>query len=130
MALLGLDHGEKRIGIAISDGLYITAQAKGHFLFKDMPSFMEELKKYIKQENIHKIVLGLPLNMNGTDSAQTRNAREFAEEKKKNVEIPIELWDERLTSKFADKLLISSGMRRDKRKKKIDGLAAQIMLQS
>ncbi|MBU0650340.1 Holliday junction resolvase RuvX [bacterium] len=129
MRLLGLDYGEKRVGIAISDGLGITAQAKGCIEYKELDKLIQAIKNIIKEEGISKIVLGLPLGSDDQETAQTKKTREFGNLIEKEIGLPLEYSDEGLTTCSAEDILISAGMSRKKRKKKIDGLAAQIMLQ-
>ena len=127
--VLGLDHGEKRIGVAISDPLHITAQSLGYIENKGQAYVHQAIREYNEQYMLSKIVVGLPIKLDGSDTPQTKKVRAFVEQLEE-LNIPVELYDERLTSVSAENMLISAGMRRDKRKQKIDGLAAQIMLQT
>jgi len=130
MALLGLDFGEKRIGMAVSDGLFITAQVAGKIEYEGERGWEEPLKAAVQKYSAHKIVVGLPIRMDGKDTAQTTKTREFIENVKAIVSIPVDSYDERFTSVSAQRTLISAGVNRKKRKQVIDGLAAQIMLQT
>ena len=132
MRILGIDFGDKRIGLAISDPLGFTAQAvavigKGESFEKDI----QELKKIIKKyEGVDEIVVGLPITMSGEIGKQAQKVLEFVEALKGSFKININTWDERLTSVVAEKTLISAGLSREKRKKVIDKSAATFILQS
>jgi putative holliday junction resolvase len=130
MALLGLDYGERRIGVAVSDALFITAQSAGYIDCQKTPDIIAEIKNLIEKRGIDKIVVGLPIRLDGKDTAQTEKTRNFIEELKQELDVAIDSFDERLTSKAAERTLISAGMRRNKRKQKIDAMAAQMMLQT
>jgi len=129
MKILGLDIGEKRIGIAISDALGIIAQGLETFYRENPPGIIEKLRKIVKEEGVSAIVVGLPLNMDGTEGPKAKEAINFADELKKEIGLPVKLWDERLSTVEVEKLMISAGASRAKRKKKIDKLAAQVILQ-
>ena len=132
MRILGIDFGEKRMGIAVSDPLGLTAQAvavigKG----KDFETDIKELKKIIKKyDGIDEIIVGLPKTMKGEVGEQARKVLEFVEALKNNFKINVGTWDERLTTAEAEKTLISAGLSRQKRKKVIDKSAATYILQS
>ena len=130
MKYLGLDLGKKRIGLAISDDLNITAQALGFIAFKDLNSFINDVIQLVAEKGVTKFVVGNPRTMKGTESAGSLRAKEIAERLKDKTGIDAVLWDERLTTVAAEKILISANVRRKKRKQKIDSLAAQVMLQS
>jgi len=128
--VLGIDVGEKRYGISISDALKITAQNLKTIEYRDKKSLFVELKNIINSENVGEVVIGLPLNMNGTHGDAAKKAIGFADELKAQIDIPIVMWDERLSTKQAERMMISFNTSRGKRKKKIDGIASQIFLQS
>ncbi len=130
MALLGLDYGEKRIGVAASDRLFITSQVVGYVPADQEKDMLQcDLEALLQSHKVIKIVVGLPLQLNGKDTPQTQKTREFAEWLETVFpDIPVVLFDERFTSVSANNILISAGVRRGKRKQKVDGLAAQIML--
>lgn len=127
---MGLDFGTKRIGIAISDELLITAQGVNSLERKELKYDLEEISRLARENNVEEIVVGLPLNMNGTYSAKTKEAAVFVDELLKVVNIPVKTWDERLTSAQAERVLLEADVSRAKRKKVTDKLAAQIILQS
>jgi len=122
--IIGIDYGEKRIGIAISDPLGITAQPAA------VISNISELKAIVGQyEGIDEIVVGLPKTMKGELGIQAEKVLKFVEELKNAFQIPIKTWDERLTTSAVTKTLIAGGLSRKKRKKVIDKSAAAFMLQ-
>lgn len=130
MRSMGLDYGDKTIGIAISDKMGWTAQSKGVIRRKNLTDDFHELKKYIDEYTIDEIIVGLPKNMNGTLGKRAEKTHQFVNFLKKRVELPIKLWDERLTTRQAEGILLEADMSRKKRKKVIDQLAATIILQS
>lgn len=126
MRILGLDVGEKRIGVAMSDGLAITAQGLDTIARDDMAS----LGNIIKDHGIAEIVVGLPLNMDGTKGKNAQDAILFAEKLKKEFSIPVKMWDERLSTLYAEKEMIKGDLSRQKRKRLSDRVAAQLILQN
>ncbi|MBL7069154.1 MAG: Holliday junction resolvase RuvX [Candidatus Omnitrophica bacterium] len=126
MRILGLDLGEKRIGVAISDALRITAQGLDTIDRDDRPL----LAKIIKDNDVSEIVVGLPLNMNGTKGEKAEDAALFADMIKREFSMPVELWDERLSSVSAEKEMIRGDLSRKKRKRLSDKIAAQLILQN
>ncbi|TCT27076.1 putative Holliday junction resolvase [Melghiribacillus thermohalophilus] len=131
MKILGLDVGEKTIGVAVSDAFGWTAQGiktiKWDGMFKTVE---DELKNLIHEYQIEKIVVGLPKNMNGTIGERGTACQQFAAKLQDTFNIKVELWDERLTTMAAERVLLSADMSRAKRKKVIDKMAAVIILQS
>lgn len=132
MRYLGLDLGTKTLGISISDklGIVATTYKTLHFEEANYSSLIDELKKIIEIEKIDLIVLGLPKNMNNTCGEATERTMNFKNLLNQNINIKVELQDERLTTKEADSYMIQAGVSRKKRKKKIDSLAANIILQT
>lgn len=131
MRILGLDVGTKTIGIAASDELGWTAQGV-ETLRRDMDDptkDWEKLAQLIQDLEIKKVVVGLPKNMNGTIGPSGEACQQFAEELKQRFELPVILWDERLTTVAAERMLIAADMSRKKRKKVIDKMAAVLILQ-
>lgn len=129
MRIMGLDVGEKRIGVAISDPFGWTA-VRMFVLEVDGQDAVRRLGELIREEDIEKVVIGLPRNMNGTDSEQTRKVREFAKALESMISIPMEMWDERLSTVAATKSLLEADLTRARRKKVVDGVAASLILQS
>jgi len=129
MKILCLDIGTKRIGVALSDPLCITAQGMTTLLREKDDALIHTVRDIILSEGVNEIVIGLPLNMDGSEGPQAKESIRIAELFKKELDIPVKLWDERLTTMEAEKLMIAGDMSRKKRKKKIDKIAAQIILQ-
>lgn len=129
MRILGLDIGDKTIGVAVSDAIGLTAQALKVIWRSSVDQDIEELKKIIDEYQVQKIIIGLPKNMDGTLGHQAEKVKKTYDKIKKALKMPVELWDERLTTVEAKRLLIRADMSRKKRKKVIDKLAAAFILQ-
>ena len=131
MRYLGIDLGSKTIGVAMSDTTLTIASTYKTIFFKneDYNSTIEEIMSIIKEYNITKIILGLPKNMNNTLGERAEITLKYKELLEKNTDIPIAMFDERLTSVISNNILIEADMSRKKRKKKVDSIAAQIILQ-
>lgn len=131
MRTLGLDVGTKTIGVAASDEFGWTAQGVETIRrnLDDPEKDWEELARLIKDLTISSVVVGLPKNMNGTIGPSGELCQQFGEEIKRRFMLPIILWDERLTTVAAERMLISADMSRKKRKKVIDMMAAVLILQ-
>lgn len=129
MRVLGLDVGEKTIGVAVSDPLGLTAQGIKTIERKGKKSDIEELKKICSDYTVDTIVVGLPKNMNGTIGPQGEKIINFSEFIKDNINVPIKLWDERLTTVAAHKAMLEADLSRAKRKKLVDKVAATYILQ-
>ncbi|MEZ4845655.1 MAG: Holliday junction resolvase RuvX [Bdellovibrionota bacterium] len=127
MRIIGIDYGQKRVGVAMSDPLGITSQPLP-FIPNDKNMF-PQLKKLVEENQVQEIVVGLPITMKGTSSEMTIEAEKFAEDLKKHVSIPVILQDERLSTMESEKLLISADVSRKKRKEVRDSMAASIILQ-
>jgi len=125
--ILGLDIGEKRIGVAISDASQTIARELEIIQVANQKQALQEIAKICSENNIEKIIVGLPLNSDGEDTEQTKRVRNFVE-KIKNYEI--EFIDERFTSQQALKIQQKVGMKAKKSKKNLDSLAAVIILQT
>jgi putative Holliday junction resolvase len=130
MRILALDHGTVRIGIALSDETRTIAQPREFIPAEPFSDFLNRLKEIIRTEQVDFIVVGIPRNMNGSYGPAATKAQEFITVLKEALTVPVRGWDERLTSVQANRILIESGMRREKRKKKVDQTAAAILLQS
>lgn len=129
MRIMGLDYGDKTIGIAVSDILGVTAQSKGTIRRTSLQDDLGLLNKYIVNYQIKEIVVGLPRNMNGSLGARAQKTEQFVNFLKKRIDLPVKYWDERLSSVEAERLLINAELNRDKRKKVVDQVAAAIILQ-
>ncbi|AFA47773.1 Holliday junction resolvase RuvX [Acetobacterium woodii] len=128
--ILGIDVGDKWIGVAVTDPLQITAQGVMTLKRKTRDDDLQAFRDLIEKYEIKKVVAGLPLNMNGSESAQTRKTVNFCQFIKKRLNVEIIYIDERLTSAWSEKILIEGNVSRENRKEYIDMLAAQIILQS
>ncbi|MGB2706034.1 MAG: Holliday junction resolvase RuvX [Candidatus Omnitrophota bacterium] len=128
--ILGLDIGSKRIGVAVSDELGITSRGLSTIERRNDEEVRTHLRNIISREGVKEIVVGLPLNMNGSYGPQAKGAIAFADNLKENLNIAVKLWDERMSTMEVERILIDAGTSRAKRKKKIDKLAAQVILQS
>ena len=127
--ILCLDVGTKTIGVAISDGLGMIAQGIKTIERKSFKKDFAELRKFKEEYPIELILVGLPLNMNGSDSAQTELVRNFCKKLENSLQMKVELWDERLSTAAVERVLIDADMSRKKRKKVVDKLAAVYILQ-
>lgn len=128
--VLGLDVGSKTIGMAVSDPLGITAQGLETLRRKNKRTDFGRLNEVIRQYQIAEIVVGLPLRMSGNEGTQSEKMRGFAEDLRKAFGLPVHLWDERLTSAQANRLLRESEMSIQRRGEVVDRLAAVLILQS
>ena len=131
MRCLGLDLGSKTLGIAISDRTNCIASVYTTLFFKDENycSLIEPLSKIVEKEEIGTLVLGFPKNMNNSIGTRAMVTLEFKDMLEKEFGLPVVMEDERLTSVISNNILISANMSRNKRKKKVDGMAAEIILQ-
>jgi len=126
---MGLDLGEKTIGVAISDPLALTAQGLKVIKRSASDLEMKEIAKIVKEYEVTEIVVGYPKNMNGTIGPRAKMAEEYANSLKNELALPVRLWDERLSTIGAERVLLEADISRAKRKKIIDKMAAVIILQ-
>jgi len=128
--ILAIDYGEKNIGLALSDPMrmfakpFITLQNKG------FESICHELKLIIREQNVEKIILGLPLSVAGLDTNKTKEVRQFFQNLSESIDKPIILWDERYTTCDAKEILINKGLSIKESKKVIDQTAAALLLKN
>jgi putative Holliday junction resolvase len=127
--VLGLDVGDKRIGMAVSDPMGVTAQFVGTLVRSQSPTDFDEIVKTAEEYGVASIVVGLPKKLNGSSSPQTKKVEDFLNTLKKKTDIPVHSWDERLTTTSAEASLLEANVRRRARRKVVDSVAAQIMLQ-
>ena len=127
--IMGLDIGDKTIGVAVSDLMGMTAQGIKTIKRTSKKNDIEEIKQIIKEKQVNLIVSGLPKNMNGTVGPQGEKVQKFCELIKEETGLEIEFWDERLTTVAAEKTLITADVSRKKRKNVIDKMAAVLILQ-
>ncbi len=131
MRKIALDIGTVRIGIATSDPMGIIASGYETFVrTKDYEADLKNIARLAEEKQADTFVLGLPLNMDGSEGEKVREIRAFADDLRKYTDKKIVFQDERLSTVSAEKALIESGMRREKRKKVVDKVAATIILQS
>lgn len=132
MRIMGLDFGAKTVGVAISDPLLITAQGIEIIRRKDENKLRQTLARIealILEYEVEEIVLGLPKHMNDTEGVRVELTKEFKEKLERRTGVPVNLWDERLTTVAADKAMIEAGLRREERKENVDMVAAVLILQ-
>src|SRR3989338_9137966 len=127
---MALDAGDKRIGVAVSDETNTIATGIGVIERKANGKDVEKIKDYAKEYNIDKLIVGLPLNLKGEETIQTKKVNEFIAVLKENLSIPIETFDERFSTMQCEKFLISADVSRKKRKMVLDKMAAQVILQT
>jgi putative Holliday junction resolvase len=130
MRVLAIDHGSKRMGIALSDEMKMIAQPLEYILSEPFAGFLARLKEIIHEKQVELIVVGMPRNMDGSYGPAALKVEEFIAVLKDAIVIPIKSWDERLTSAQANRFLLQANVRRSKRKEKVDKTAAAILLQS
>ncbi|NLN48786.1 MAG: Holliday junction resolvase RuvX [Clostridiales bacterium] len=131
MRIMGLDLGDKTIGVAVSDETKLIAQGYATIRRKGLANDLDNLAEIIKEKQINKIVLGLPKNMNNTIGERGNKSIEFAETLKNHLnDMEIVLWDERLTTVSAERVLLEADVKRKRRKNHIDMIAAVFILQS
>ncbi len=130
MRILALDHGSKRIGVAVSDETRTIAQPLEYIPAGPFADFLARLRQLIREKEIGLILVGLPRNMDGSYGPAAEKVQTFVAALREAVVVPVKTWDERLTSAQANRVLIQGGVRRDKRKEKVDQTAAAILLQS
>ncbi len=127
--LLGIDPGKKRIGLAISDEDKLVSTPLKTILKKKFFDFIKEIKEIIEENNIKGIVVGNPLNMDGSKGASSQSSNDFAKNLSNNISIPVTMWDERLSSEGAFKLSANTGVNTSKKIEKLDQNAASFILQ-
>jgi putative Holliday junction resolvase len=127
---MGIDYGVKRMGVAVCDPMEMFATPLCVVQVKNDDHAVSEVKRLIDETGAESIVVGLPINMNGTKGPMAERTEAFAERLRQVTGLPVNLWDERLTSSMAERTLIEADVRREKRKNIVDMLAAQAILQS
>jgi putative Holliday junction resolvase len=130
MRILALDHGTKRIGFAVSDELKMIAMPLEYIPAEPFADFLARFKEIIREKEVELILVGMPRNMDGSYGPATMKVEAFVAALKGALTVPVQTWDERLTTAQAQRSLIQVGMRRAKRKAKVDKTAAAILLQS
>jgi putative Holliday junction resolvase len=128
--ILALDPGTKRMGVALSDELGWTAQPLETYERRSLATDLAHVQDLVRRHEVGRIVIGMPLHMSGRSSPQSKLAEEFLHQLEEALDVPVIPWDERLTSKSAEALLIEANVSRKKRKGAVDRVAAAILLQS
>lgn len=132
MRIMGLDFGSKTVGVAISDSLLLTAQGVEIIRRKEENKLRQTLARIealIVEYEVEEIVLGLPKHMNATEGVRVELTQEFKEKLERRTGLPVTLWDERLTTVEADRIMMEAGVRRENRKEYVDKIAATLILQ-
>lgn len=130
MRILGIDFGQKRIGLAVSDLLGLTAQGLETLRVQNREQFLNDLSKICHDQNIREIVIGLPVNMNGSIGPKAQEILKLVPAMEEKLHLPVKTWDERLTSRQAGRLMIEERLSRKRQKETSDRLAATILLQN
>ena len=132
MRIMGLDFGSKTVGVAVSDALLITAQGI-EIVRREQENKLRRtlarIEELIKEYEVEKIVLGLPKNMDGSSGERVEKTMEFKAMLERRTQLEVIMWDERLTTVAADRLMMEANVRRDNRKKYVDSIAATFILQ-
>ena len=130
MKILGLDYGDRKIGVAVSDAFGWTAQGVEVIVRRSDEEVLNRLETIIREHAVEEIVLGLPKNMNGTIGPRGELSKAFAETLKQSFGLPVHLWDERLSTVSAERALLEADVSRKKRRQVVDKMAATIILQT
>ncbi|HXB20725.1 MAG TPA: Holliday junction resolvase RuvX [Candidatus Solibacter sp.] len=128
--ILAIDYGSRRMGLAVSDPLGITSQGIETLQRKNKRNDFSRLGQVIREYNVQEIVLGYPLRMSGAEGIQSEKVAGFAEELRQKFKLPVHLWDERLTSAEANRVLREADLSIQKRAQAVDRMAAVLILQS
>ena len=129
MRSFGLDVGSKTVGVAVSDGLGLTAQPVTTLRRTSLRADLTELRRLAEHHEVDHAVVGLPLNMDGTEGPSAAEARRFGEAVSRTLGIPVNYWDERLTTVAANRVLLEADVSRAKRRAVVDQVAAVLILQ-
>ncbi|MEC0369710.1 Holliday junction resolvase RuvX [Paenibacillus chibensis] len=130
MRILGLDYGDRKIGVAVSDLFGWTAQGLEVVERRRDGSEMQRIADLVRENEVEEIVVGLPKNMNGSIGPRGEICIDFADKLKEMLKLPVHLWDERLTTVSAERTLIEADVSRKKRKQVVDKMAASLILQN
>ena len=126
MRILALDLGEKNVGVAVSDELELTSNPRGSI--RGDATLQDRVLQLIEAEEAGEVIIGLPLLMSGEEGTQAQRAREFAASLAERTAVPVRTWDERLTTRQAERALIAADVRRARRRRQIDQQAAALIL--
>ncbi len=130
MRILSIDHGTKRMGIAVSDETGTLAQPLEFIPAEPFADFLKRLKEILHDKQVEQILVGMPRNMDGSYGPAALKVQEFVAVLKEAIATPIKTWDERLTSAQANRMLIQADVKRKQRRERVDAAAAAILLQS
>jgi putative Holliday junction resolvase len=130
MRVLALDHGTKRIGVALSDEMRIIASPLEYIPAEPMDQALARLTELVREKQVSLILVGMPRNMDGSYGPAAEKVRAFVGVIEPALGVPVTLWDERLTSAQANRVLLQGNVRREQRKESVDKMAAAILLQS
>lgn len=128
--VLGVDWGERRLGLALSDETRTVASPYAVERCRSDKERIRAISRHVSEKNVGLVVLGIPLSLSGEEGPTGRAVRRFSELLQKQLDVPLHLWDERLTTGSAQRALIEAGIRRSRRKELVDKVAASVMLQS
>lgn len=128
--ILALDPGSKRIGVALSDELGWTAQPLETYERRSVAEDVRHIRQLVQQHNVREVIMGLPVRMDGHAGPEAESVQRFLETLQEGLNVPVIAWDERLTSKLAEEILIEANVSRKRRKGAVDRVAAAILLQS
>lgn len=132
MRIMGLDFGSKTVGVAVSDSLLVTAQGVEIIRRKEenkLRRTLARIEELIVEYEVEEIVLGLPKNMNATEGVRAELTLAFKDKLERRTGLPVHMWDERLTTAAADRIMMEAGVRRENRKQYVDMIAATLILQ-
>jgi putative Holliday junction resolvase len=127
--ILAVDFGTKRFGLAISDALGITAQGLPTLERTNLENALRAIQKLVEEYSAERVILGNPLSRGGSETAMSKRVEGFAQKLRRRVSCPVDLWDERLTSAEANRMLRQSGLGIEKRRRAVDRVAATLLLQ-
>lgn len=127
---LGVDYGERRVGLAISDELGMMALPLDILPVQGPKQVIRDVLRMCQEKQVATIVVGLPLNMDGSRGAAVEAVERFVHELRRQAGLPVEVWDERMSSRQVERMLIDADLSRSRRKSLVDKLAAQVVLQS
>jgi putative Holliday junction resolvase len=128
MRILALDHGDRRIGVAISDPLGIAAHGLPTIETDRRGGEIDRVRELVEEKNVERVVVGLPINMDGSEGDRARKARSFAKQLRRRLDVPVKLSDERLTSAQAHRELSREEVSMSEREERVDRMAAQLIL--
>lgn len=130
MRVLAIDLGKRRIGLALSDELGLTAQPLGVLARRGLRADVEEIAALCARHGVERVVVGLPLRLSGASGPEAEEAARFAERLRQRLDLPVDVWDERLSTREAERLLVEADVSRHRRRGRVDAVAAAIVLRA